>query len=96
MFEKKAARQKRKASERSPQSPPGKSNATPHDIQSTNNATDAPTSRTLNKETVVDIPLKLVCIGTGIPGTEVGINIACVRTMPQMHQLPGHLTKKQW
>ena len=75
MFEKKAARKKRKTSQRSPQSPPGQSNATPPDIQSTDNATDAPTSSTLNKETVVDIPLKPVCTGTGIPGTEVRINM---------------------
>ena len=85
MFEKNAARKKRKASKRSPQSSPGKSNATPHDIQSTNNATDAPTSRTLNKETVVDIPLKPVCTGTGIPGTEVRINMeASDSTLPEL------------
>ena len=84
MFEKNAARKKRKASERSPQSPPGKSNATPQDIQSTNNATDAPTSRTLNKETLVDIPSTPICTATGTPGTEVRINMeASDSTLPE-------------
>ena len=84
MFEKKAARKKRKSSQRSPQSSPGKSNATPLDIHSTDNSTDAPTSSTLNKETVVNIASTPVSTATGTPGTEVGINLkASHSTLPE-------------
>ena len=84
MLEKKAARKKRKASQRSPQLSPGKSNATPLDIHSTDNTTDAPTFSTLNKETVVDIASTPVSTATGTPGTVLGINMkASDSTLPE-------------
>ncbi|KAL9973785.1 hypothetical protein ACROYT_G020287 [Oculina patagonica] len=70
-----AARKKKKTSKRSSQSAPGNSNAKPQEIQSTNDTTDGPTSRTLNKGTAGDIPLTPVCTATGTPSAEVRINM---------------------
>ena len=74
IVERKAAGQK-ETSQHTPRSSPGKSNAKPPENRSTNNATDAPTSSTLNKETVVNIASTPVCTATGTPGTEVRINM---------------------
>ncbi|KAL9972159.1 hypothetical protein ACROYT_G018414 [Oculina patagonica] len=75
IFERKGAVKKRKTSKRSSQSAPGDSKAKPQEVQSTNDTTEGPTSRKLNKETADDIPLTPVCTVTGTPSAEVRINM---------------------